>query len=77
VRKRARDASGISASGSGLKRRVDGDDDDQLSLMAMKSSYVCHVKMHLLKVVLIKEFSRNLKFWPTRKLGSIPHNLQM
>ena len=50
VRKRARDASGISA--SGLKRRV-VDDDDQLSLMAMKSSYVCHVKMHLLKVVLI------------------------
>jgi len=42
VRKRARDASGMSASGSGLKRTVDDDDDDddddQLSLMAMKSS---------------------------------------
>ena len=47
---------GISASGSCLKRRVDDDDDDdddRFILMAVKSSYVCHVKMHLLKVVLI------------------------
>ena len=47
-----------------------------------KSSYACvrHVKIHLLKVVLFYEFSKSLKFRPTRKLGkhsAMPLNVAM
>jgi len=29
----------------------------------------------MLKVALIGEFIKKFKFWPTRKLGCIPHSL--